>query len=91
MLYRVYRRCTKNTIFRLKKEGRIKKILPFLFGNLSFFSYVYNMKEIEKDWTCGLGDRYIQQIIRRKMIQKVKPSKKVYSRKKFNKNLEISA
>jgi hypothetical protein len=49
------------------------------------------MKEIEKDWTCGLGDRYIQQIIRRKMIQKVKPSKKVYSRKKFNKNLEISA
>ena len=33
----------------------------------------------------GLSERHIAQIIRRKMIQKVKPSGKVYSRK-GNKN-----
>ena len=43
------------------------------------------MKEIETDWKQGLGDRHIQQIIRRKMVQRVKPSKKVYSRKKLEK------
>lgn len=30
-----------------------------------------------------LSDRHISQIVRRKMIQKVKPSGKVYSRKKL--------
>lgn len=29
----------------------------------------------------GLSPRHVDQIIRRKMIQKVKPSKKLYSRK----------
>jgi hypothetical protein len=29
----------------------------------------------------GLSERHVAQIIRRQMIQKVKPSKKVYSRK----------
>jgi len=39
------------------------------------------MKEISEDWTCGLGMRHLQQIARRKMVQKVKSSKKIYSRK----------
>ncbi len=32
-----------------------------------------------------MKDRYIKQIIRRKMITKVKPSGKVYNRKKLKK------
>ena len=32
----------------------------------------------------GLSERHIAQIVRRKMIQKVKPSNKVYSRKRRN-------
>ena len=48
------------------------------------------MKEIEKDWTHGLSGRHIQQIIRRKMVQQSVPSKKVYSRKKFKKDLDFS-
>jgi hypothetical protein len=32
----------------------------------------------------GLSERHVAQIIRRKMIQKLKPSKKVYSRKDKN-------
>ena len=35
----------------------------------------------------GLERRHVAQIIRRMMIQKVKPSKKVYDRKKFSKGL----
>ena len=35
----------------------------------------------------GLDRRHVAQIIRRKMIQKVKPSGKVYDRKKFSKGL----
>jgi hypothetical protein len=40
-----------------------------------------------KNWKQGLSDRHISQIIRRKMIQKSVPSKKVYSRKKIKNNL----
>jgi hypothetical protein len=39
-----------------------------------------------KDWKQGLSDRYIAQIIRRMMITKSKPSKKIYSRKGNSKN-----
>lgn len=35
-----------------------------------------------KDWKQGLSDRHIAQIIRRKSITRVKPSKKNYNRKK---------
>ena len=35
----------------------------------------------------GLERRHVAQIVRRMMIQKVKPSKKVYDRKKFKKSL----
>ena len=35
----------------------------------------------------GLDRRHVAQIVRRMMIQKVKPSKKVYDRKKFLKGL----
>jgi hypothetical protein len=35
----------------------------------------------------GLERRHVAQIVRRMMIQKVKPSKKVYDRKKFKKDL----
>jgi len=36
----------------------------------------------------GLSERHVAQIIRRKMIQKVKPSGKTYNRKKHNSNEE---
>ncbi len=40
-------------------------------------------QSIQKEITInGLSVRHVAQIVRRKMIQKVKPSKKVYSRKK---------
>jgi len=35
----------------------------------------------------GLDRRHVAQIVRRKMIQRVKPSGKVYDRKKFKKEL----
>ena len=35
----------------------------------------------------GLNERHVAQIIRRKMITKVKPSGKTYSRKNLKKNL----
>jgi hypothetical protein len=35
----------------------------------------------------GLERRHVAQIVRRMMIQKVKPSGKVYDRKKFKKEL----
>ena len=42
---------------------------------------------MEKNTTYnGLSERHVAQIIRRKMIQKVKPSKKNYTRKKKHKN-----
>jgi hypothetical protein len=44
------------------------------------------MKEDKK--INGLNERHIAQIIRRKMIQRVKPSGKVYKRNK-NKNTEL--
>jgi hypothetical protein len=34
----------------------------------------------------GLSERHVAQIIRRKMIQKIKPSDKTYNRKKSNPN-----
>jgi hypothetical protein len=37
----------------------------------------------------GLNERHVAQIIRRKMIQKIKPSGKVYSRKNKTRNYEI--
>ena len=39
--------------------------------------------EGKQDWKCGLSDRHIAQIIRRKMITKSKPSGKTYNRKKL--------
>jgi hypothetical protein len=38
---------------------------------------------MKKNKPNELSDRYIAQIIRRNMIQKVKPSGKAYKRKKF--------
>jgi hypothetical protein len=35
----------------------------------------------------GLSERHVAQIIRRKMIQKVKPSNKTYNRKKHTRKL----
>ena len=37
----------------------------------------------------GLERRHVRQIIRRMMIQKVKPSGKMYDRKKFKKYLPL--
>jgi hypothetical protein len=36
----------------------------------------------------GLNKRHVSQIIRRKMITSIKPSKKIYNRKNNKKNLE---
>jgi hypothetical protein len=44
------------------------------------------MKEDKK--INGLSERHVAQIVRRKMIQRVKPSSKVYKRNK-NKNTEL--
>jgi len=41
----------------------------------------------EQDKIEGLNKRHVAQIIRRNMSQRVKPSKKVYSRKNFKKDL----
>ena len=35
----------------------------------------------------GLNKRHVAQIVRRNMITKTKPSKKIYCRKSLNKNL----
>ena len=40
---------------------------------------------MEKKKINGLNERHVAQIVRRNMIQKVKPSGKVYSRKKLEK------
>lgn len=37
-------------------------------------------------WKSGLSDGHIKQIIRRKMIQKTVPSKKLYDRKSLKKD-----
>ena len=41
----------------------------------------------EQDKIDGLNKRHVAQIIRRNMSQRVKPSKKVYSRKNLKKDL----
>jgi len=41
----------------------------------------------EQDKIDGLNKRHVAQIIRRNMVQRVKPSKKVYSRKNLKKDL----
>jgi hypothetical protein len=43
------------------------------------------MKKKKIKYIGGLTERHLAQIIRRKMIQKVKPSKKIYKRKKYKK------
>lgn len=44
-----------------------------------FFNFVDNMKKESKD----ISDRHISQIVRRKMLQKVKPCGKIYNRQKL--------
>jgi hypothetical protein len=39
----------------------------------------------KKNSLCGLSQRHVAQIIRRKMLQKTKPSGKAYRRIKFGK------
>lgn len=62
------------------------------FGFSRNRSYIYGMKVeiMEHNNLNGLNKRQVMQIIRRKMIQKSVPSKKVYSRKnrKQQKDLE---
>lgn len=50
-----------------------------------FFLYLlYNIKHMENsNQLNGLSIRHVAQIVRRKMTQKVKPSGKVYNRKKY--------
>ena len=40
----------------------------------------------ENSWKSGLSDGHIKQIIRRKMVQKTVPPKKVYSRKNLKRD-----
>ena len=62
------------------------------FGFPRNYSYIYDMEVeiMERNNLNGLSKRQVMQIIRRKMIQKSIPSKKVYSRKnrKQQKDLE---
>jgi hypothetical protein len=41
----------------------------------------------EQDKINGLNKRHVAQIIRRNMVERVKPSKKAYDRKKEKRNL----
>ena len=56
------------------------------FGYARSPSYIYSMKDENK--IDGLNVRHVAQIVRRKMITRTKPSKKVYSRKNLKKDLE---
>jgi len=51
------------------------------------FLYIYHMMK-EEHKINGLDVRHVAQIVRRKMITRTKPSKKVYSRKNLKKDLE---
>ena len=48
--------------------------------------YIYDIMK-EQDKIDGLNKRHVAQIIRRNMVQRVKNSKKIYSRKNFKKDL----
>ena len=48
--------------------------------------YIYDIMK-EQDKFSGLSKGQVKQIIRRNIITKVKPSKKVYSRKNLKKDL----
>ena len=56
-------------------------------GNQPPFLYIYHMMK-EEHKIDGLNVRHVAQIVRRKMITRTKPSKKVYSRKNLKKDLE---
>ena len=55
-------------------------------GFVISLSYINDMMK-EQDKFSGLSKGQVKQIIRRNMITKVKPSKKVYDRKKEKRNL----
>ena len=57
------------------------------FGYAKSLSYIYHMMK-EEHKINGLDVRHVAQIVRRKMITRTKPSKKVYSRKNLKKDLE---
>ena len=58
------------------------------FGFAGSLSYINDMmKEQDENKFNGLSRGQVKQIIRRNMITKVKPSKKVYDRKKEKRNL----
>jgi hypothetical protein len=50
----------------------------------SFLLYLlYKLKHMENSNLNGLSLRHVAQIVRHRMIQKAKPSGKVYNRKKY--------
>ena len=49
---------------------------------------LYKLKHMENSNLNGLSLRHVAQIVRRRMIQKAKPSGKVYNRKKYRSNNE---
>jgi len=51
-------------------------------------SYIYTIMK-EQDKIDGLNKRHVAQIIRRNMVTRTKPSKKVYDRKKERKGLDF--
>jgi len=44
---------------------------------------LYKLKHMENSNLNGLSLRHVAQIVRRRMIQKAKPSGKVYNRKRY--------
>jgi hypothetical protein len=55
-------------------------------GKLSLLLYIYII--MKQETINGLSIGHVKQIIRRSMIQKTKPSKKVYDRKNNKKQLD---
>jgi hypothetical protein len=55
-------------------------------GKLSLLLYIYII--MKQETINGLSIGHVKQIIRRSMIQKTKPSKKVYDRKNNKKHLD---
>jgi hypothetical protein len=58
------------------------------FGFAGSLSYIYVIMK-EQDNFNGLNKRHVAQIIRRNMVTRTKPSKKVYDRKKERKGLDF--
>ena len=72
----------------VKKKNRYLLLLLYKgrFGKLNLLLYIYLI--MKQETINGLSIGHVKQIIRRSMITKTKPSKKVYDRKYDMKRFE---